>query len=479
MGNKVKVPGTLWLALLMSVTSLAASGNDLRLVEAAKRGDKEAVRSLLKEGADVNMPHGDGATALAWAAHRNDLETAELLLRAGANANAANDYGVTPLSLACAQGNAAMVEKLLDAGADPNAALLSGETALMAAVNRGSVGAVKLLLAHGADANAKGGRGEQTALMWAAAEKHPEIVGWLVEHGADVHARSQGAFTPLLFAAQQGDERSARILLAAGANVNEASPKDGMTALLVASASGHEALAAFFLEQGADPNALDDKGFTALHHAAWDRNMPGLVKALLTHGANPNARLRKDPRRSANEGVSMKGATPIVLAADIRNISAVRSLAAGGADPLMETENHSTSLMMAAGVSTSISNSRSDAEKKRALETVKRLEELGVDVNAAGVYGWTALHGAAYQGLDAVIEFLVGRGAKMDVMDEFGQTPLSIAYAVVTEGLGTKREQSPRILRKSTSELLLKLGATPLAASGVKRVSERSFRVEE
>ena len=88
-------------------------------------------------------------------------------------------------------------------------------------------------------------------------------------------------------------------------------------------------------------------------------------------------------------------------------------------------------------------------------------------------------NGAAYQGLDAVIEFLVGRGAKMDVMDEFGQTPLSIAYAVVTEGLGDKREQSPRVLRKSTSDLLLKLGATPLAASGVKRVSERSYRVEE
>ena len=122
MGCRIERLGGWWLVSLLSAGILVAASDDLRLVEAVKIGDKEAVRSLLQEHADVNVPQGDGATALAWAAHRNDLETAELLIRAGANVNAANDYGVTPLSLACTNRDAAMVEKLLQAGANPGGA---------------------------------------------------------------------------------------------------------------------------------------------------------------------------------------------------------------------------------------------------------------------------------------------------------------------------------------------------------------------
>ena len=118
--------------------------------------------------------------------------------------------GVTPLWLACSKANAAMVEKLLKAGADPNLALLSGETALMAAAEKGSLDAVKLLLDHGANVNAKEPQEGQTAIIWAAAEKHSDILKVLLEHGADVRARTNSGFTPLLFAAQQGDTESAR-----------------------------------------------------------------------------------------------------------------------------------------------------------------------------------------------------------------------------------------------------------------------------
>jgi ankyrin repeat protein len=93
--------------------------------------------------------------------------------------------------------------------------------------------------------------------------------------------------------------------------------------------------------------------------------------------------------------------------------------------------------------------------------------ELGADVNSAGEHGWTALHGAAYKGVDAVVQFLVDRGARMDVFDEYGQTPLSIANAVITVGSKDAYYQSSRVVRKSTSDLLLKLGARPLPDSGV------------
>jgi len=93
--------------------------------------------------------------------------------------------------------------------------------------------------------------------------------------------------------------------------------------------------------------------------------------------------------------------------------------------------------------------------------------ELGADVNSAGEHKWTALHGAAYKGVDSVVEFLVEKGAKMDAFDEYGQTPLSIASAVITAGIKDYYYQSSRVVRQSTADLLLKLGAKPLAQSGV------------
>ncbi|MBI3895962.1 MAG: ankyrin repeat domain-containing protein [Acidobacteria bacterium] len=473
-----------WMVLLFSVSSLSAASADLRLVEAVKREDKETVRSLLKQQVDVNAPQGDGTTALFWAAHRDDLEMAELLISTGANVNAANQYGATPLWLACTNGNAAMVEKLLKAGADPNVPLLSGETALMAAAGRGSMQAVKSLLTAGADVNAKETRGGQTALMWAVAEKHPEVARWLLEYGADVRARSRGGFTSLLFAAQQSDMDLVQILLAAGADVNETSP-DGMSPLLMASANGHEVLLTFLLDKGADPNAANNEGYTALHYVAADRNTLNMAKALLAHGANPNARLVSDPAKG-DSSTNYIGATPFFMAAVARNVDIMHALVASGADGLLATTETNflngsngrrlqmvagtTPLMAAAGAGRYRGNypEFTEAEEKSAIEAVKLALELGPDINAANAYGQTALHIAAYLKADTLIQFLVEKGAKMDVMDKFGQTPLSIAQRIHTVDLGNNFDMQPRRLNESTVNLLLKLGATPLAASGVK-----------
>ena len=106
---------------------------DARLADASMRGNLEAVRALVQQGADVNATQPDGMTALHWAARRDDVETATLLLKSGAKAEAATRYGVLPLYLASVNGSVAMLDLLLKAGADVNAVSAGGETPLMTA----------------------------------------------------------------------------------------------------------------------------------------------------------------------------------------------------------------------------------------------------------------------------------------------------------------------------------------------------------
>jgi uncharacterized protein len=477
-----------WCAVVLLSAGIAAARTDFPLLEAAKQGNIAAMRSLLTQRTNVNVARPDGTTALALAAERDDLEMADLLIRAGAKPNLANDYGATPLSIACSNANAAMVEKLLKAGADPSVHLVSGETALMTAIDSGSTDIVKLLVDHGAQVNAKENQAGQTALMWAAAEKRPEITKILIDHGADVRARAQSGFTTLMFAAQQGDVKSAEMLIAAGANVNEATG-DGTTALLRASASGQEATLLLLLDKGADANAADVNGYTALHFAAARRNRIESVKALLADGARPNARLVRDPAKG-NSNSTTVGATPFFLASEARNVAIMRLLAMNGADPLLGTTEtlfsnesngyrlqvvaNTTPLAAAAGSGRFNGNYTefTPAEENNAIEAVKLAMELGGDINAASEYGQTALHAAAYLKADKLVQFLVENGAKIDLIDKFGQTPLSIAARVITEGVKDSYDISPRRHNESTYQLLLKLGATPLAESGIKIFQE-------
>jgi ankyrin repeat protein len=520
------MPRKQWAAVSLLCTGLALAGfaapapDDFRLVDAVRQGDLDAVRSLLAERVDVNAPQPDGSTALAWAAHRNDLDTAEMLLGAGANPNTANDYGVTPLSLACTNGNAPMVGKLLAAGADPNKAQLTGETPLMTCARAGNLEAVQAILSRdGVNVDARESRRGQTALMWAVAAKNAPVAKALIDHGADVNARSRvletfdhlkveyygkdvhypaqaGGFTPLLFAARVGDVESARVLLAAGAKVNDSSPEDG-TALVVATASGHEQVARFLLENGADPNAADALGITPLHWALqeglrgivagrtsptdrfWHRdNMPELVRALLARGADPNAQIRKefhpynDPLFAHNQGnflpqISIVGATPFLLAAASGDTGSMRTLVEGRANPLLATTDGTTPLMLAAGLGRE-PVSRSEEMLAKYREAAQIALRLGGDVHAVGGGQRTALHGAALMGDPEMVKFLVAQGADIEAKDQYGQTPLTIAlgdpggfvFRSRGEGRYDDRFRRPKENPK-LAELLLELGATP------------------
>ena len=465
--------------LVLALASLGNANGDLDLVQAARVQDHASVRALLAEGADVDAVQPDGTTALHWAAHWDDLETADLLIRRDANVNAMNELGATPLWLSSVHGSASMIGLLLRAGAAVNAALPSGETPLMTAARTGIGDAVRALLNHGADVDAIELSRGQTALMWAVAQGHPDIVRLLIEHGADIRARSsvrrvivntgtaggdaefngtmvvpedRGGYTPLLFAARHGDVESAGLLLDAGADANDTAPT-GTSALVVAAHGGHTALARFLLDRGADPNAAE-AGYTALH-AAILRGDHELLQALLAHGADPNTRLaRATPVRRLGRDWAMDwtwvGATPFWMAAMFTDGAMMQALAAGGAEPSLTMEDGTTPVMAPLAMRDRRPGSDPDAMESSTLEAVGAGVELGVDVNATNAAGNTALHYAAWRGRDAVVELLVGRGAKLDVKNADGLTPLAMTAAPLRRGVQD---------RQGTADLLRRLGA--------------------
>lgn len=491
----------------------AAADVDLRLIEAVRNRDAAAARALMAR-VDVNLAQPDGATALHWAAHWDDVAIADALIRAGARVNAANDLGVTPLLVAASDAGPAMVSLLLGAGADANAAPASGETALMAAAGTGRAESVRALLLRGADVNARDASRQQTALMWAAAHGHAAVVRLLVEGGADVHARTaarrrlgfvagnrngtghnpeairhysrefdEGGFTALLFAAREDAVEAARVLLAAGAHVNDQDAA-GASALVVAAHSDSAGVARLLLEAGADPDAAGS-GYTALHAAVLRGNV-SIVRALLQGGATPNAVLTKPTpaRRYGNEyafGDHLVGTTPYYLAAKFGELEIMRVLAAAGADRDAQASDGSTAIMVALdtpatrtgnaegfgsdrrdryGLITAVTPEQIEAD---ALAIARLAIELGGNVNQADREGNTALHLAASKGFNRVIDLLVTNGATVNARNKQGHTPLAVAEAATAVGAARRRmtggnQRVSEATASSTVALLQKVG---------------------
>jgi ankyrin repeat protein len=488
------------LALVVTM-ALQLTAADRRVVEAVRQKNFSLAQTLLKQRADVNASEGDGATALHWAVHWDEPAMVDALIQAGAKANVANDLGVTPLALASANGNPAISEKLLRSGADPNQAGETGITPLMEAAQAGSAAVAKVLLEFGANANAATDDRDQTALMIAAEERYPDVVAVLLAHGADVHMRTRqrkykvlvdrssyrsaktpqeagtevemGGTTALLFAAQSGDLESTKLLLKAGARMDETAA-DGNTPLVVAVHSGHPSVAAWLLEAGADPNA-SGAGYTALHAAVLRGDLE-TIRIILAHGADPNSFLLKGTpvRRWTSMWAlpaTLIGATPMLVAANYLELDAMRMLTERGATLTATLPNGNTPLLMVAGTQferlnrpldhidtpTDIGDTCCERSESRAFEAVKFLLDSGVDVNQANKAGDTAMHLAAGAGFASIIQLLADHGANVNASNQKGQTPL----ALVTGGSGQRGGKTQTPAQKKVEELLRKLGATP------------------
>ena len=493
------------LVVLLAAGEAAAATSEV--ADAAMKGNRDAVRALLQRKADVTSPQIDGTTALHWAVRADDLDLADMLIRAGAKVSAATREGVTPLQLAAMNGNAAMLVKLIKAGADPNAALTQyGDTALMMASRTGKTDAVAALLETGAQVNAKETWGGTTALMWAVSERHPAVVKVLVDQGADVNARSNfvaaangrgfegrtpsapkadqgveefasGSLTPLMLAAREGDVESARLLTAAGADVN-AIAADGKDALGLAIFNGNYDVASFLIDSKSKVNQADTQGFTPLFWAVDRRNMETapnfpwmvttdplpLIKKLLDAGANPNALVNNTPRARMRAGSPrIVFATPLMRAAFSGDPELVKLLLSHGADPTIVSKDGETMVSAAAGLGFIQGYSKGKPPAER-LETVKLFVELGADVNAADDYGITPLMVAGNMGDVSIIQFLIDHGADLGAYDlgkkndgAFGASvePLMpVDYAI---GVGTFVPNNAIILHDEAAALMARL----------------------
>jgi ankyrin repeat protein len=472
----------LWIGVVFSAAVFGATSDaapDIRLLDAVAKHDHATVRTLLNQHVDVNAAQADGTTALHVAARQGDVETARLLIRAGANAKAMNRYGVTPLTEAAANSPGPITEMLLRAGADPNSTIGEGETVLMTAAHAGNADAAKALIAAGADVNAREKYRGQTALMWAAGEGHVEVVKLLAETGADLNAHSfrredplkvgeripisHGGLTALLLAARQGEAGCVRALLAAGNDINQAD-EDGNTALILAIINSHYDLAGFLFEKGENPNLADKDGRTPLY-AAVDMHSQeisvrpsrketdmltslDMIQAALSHGANPNAQLKGHVGAKAyldgGDTTLAAGATSFMRAARGADVGVMRLLVEKDANPKLSMNDKTNALMIAAGIG--YREGRTRGTDREAIEAIKLCVELGLDLNAISDKGETAMHGAAHRGADEIVQFLFEKGARLDVKDKQGFTPLDRALGKgAVAGGGTRNPHASTV----------------------------------
>jgi ankyrin repeat protein len=497
------------IVCLLAVADTAAA--DDRLADLIQHGQRDAALEMIRAGADVNAAQGDGTTPLHWAVYKIDAELTEALLAHGAKPGALNNYGSSPLAEAVKTGSAELAERLLDAGADVEAPNRDGQTALMLAARTGALDVAELLLRHGANVNARETWRGQTALMWAADGRFPEIVRLLVEHGADVNAqamandwpaqitsepraqyRPSGGLSPLLYAARSGCTECVRALLDAGADADQPNP-EGVTPLMVALDNSRFDTAKLLIERGADPSTWDWWGRTPLYIVAdissrrpfgsaakpapaGDTTAVDIVRLLLAAGVDPNPQLNMHrPDRGSNDArfidnTLTTGATPLLRAAIAHDTEIVQALLEHGARADLPNVMGVTPLMGAAGMGVSPRDRSADYGpdvESRAIATLELLLAAGADVNARVTdihsrtariartstmterEGQTALYGAVKGGWTRVAEYLIAHGAKVDIVDALGKSPLDAAAGRIGGRDNTPSPEIAKILEQA------------------------------
>jgi ankyrin repeat protein len=437
------------------------------LMLAARNGSADAVRVLIEGGAKVNARETvRGTTALMWAAEQRHPAAVKALLAGGADytlksggAGLPRNYLAPKVNTAVVRESAARYARAAAAGrtyeeqlkwekengqyngpptigeqlARQEAATATPQAAAGAAPSAAAATPAAPAAGRGSAAGRGGrggaGRGGAAAGRGAAAEEESDdnevVIAGLVGSGG-------GGLTALTFAAREGDLESAKLLLDAGADVNQPT-EYGWTPLLTAANNRHYILGKYLVERGADVNRRNKGNWTPLYLATDNRNIEGgdypvprpdmdhldFIKVLLAAGADPNARARDNTLTRTiftMQWFYEDGCTPFVRAAQSSDTELMQLLLDWGADPFIPTAYGDTALTAAGGIGW-VEGVTYERSPKENLEAVKMLVYLGLDVNGANKDGRTALMGAALKGRNDVVQFLVDHGANLDQRD--------------------------------------------------------------
>jgi uncharacterized protein len=437
---------------------------------AAYRGDARMAAMLIAAGAHVNVKSDTGMTPLVLACQSGNAQLVKVLLDGGADVNQTLAHGETPLMMAARTGSVPVLELLLAHGAPIDAReKLRGTTALMWAASNSNADAVRFLIAKGADISARSGDAAPGRRPYLAETGRSRISQFAFGYGLagvivqqdSVESKKEvqkqidtaravlaryplpklpeaskekwGGLTPLIFAAREDDMTIVKILVEAGANVNQTS-EYGWTPLLVATQNKSYLIGKYLLEHGANPNIANGGGWNPLYIATHNRNIErgdypvrkpdmdhlDFIKLLLAHGANPNLRMLSSTETRTvftNEWLNGAGATPFLRAAQSGDLVLMKLLMAHGADPRIPTFINVTPLMVASGIGW-VEGVTYEWSPKETYDTVKFLIDLGADVNAQDLVDRrTALMGAAHKGRNDVVELLVQHGADLSLHD--------------------------------------------------------------
>jgi ankyrin repeat protein len=461
---------------------------------AVYKDDLEMADLLLRGGARVNVSNREGITPMYLAALNGSSRMIERLMKAGADPKQRGPNGETMLMLAARNGNPDAITMLIAAGVDVNSREpLRLTTALMWAVEQKHPAAVAALLDGKADFKLKSGaagvprnymasrvntdqveiHAKRYAAAAAAGRTYQEQIEWEEKNGvthegrrgfdqavsaadaagtagatpaAPVPTRDEtevviaglvggggGGLTALVLAAREGDLESTKLLIAAGADVNQTTDY-GWSPLLTATNNRNYKVGMYLVEHGANPNLANKGGWTPLYLATDNRNIEGgdfpvpkpdidhliYLRFLLEHGANANARVKDNTLTRTiftMQWFFESGATPFVRAAQSGDTELMKLLLTHGADPKLATDHDDTALTAAAGIGW-VEGVTYEHSAKENLEAVRMLLDLGLDPNWVNKDGRTPLMGAALKGRSEVVQLLVDRGARLETRDK-------------------------------------------------------------
>ena len=370
---------------------------DVNIHKAARDGNIDAIKLLLKKHVDINIQDKNGLTALMLASRNGHHHVVKLLLKENADINTQKKHGGTALMVASESGHHQVVEILLKEHADINLQTKSGLTALMLASQNSHTKIVEQLLKEHANVNTQEEIG-WTALMLASQNGHHQVVKLLLKEHADINHQGKDGVTALMLASQNGHHHVIEILLKEHADINHQG-KDGWTALMLASQNGHHQVIELLLKEHANVNAQKVNGATALMLASQNGHHK-VIELLLKLHVNINSQKEN-------------GVTALMLASQNGHYQVIELLLKENANINLQTKNGLTALMI--------------ASETGYHEVVELLLKEHADINTQEEDGWTALMLASLNGHHQVVELLLKEHADINLHGKDGVTALILA----------------------------------------------------